>query len=197
MLKIAIDYHNTLADLASRVLKMYNGEYFTTNKKDFTKDEWTSWQVWDVIPMPKERFWDYINQINMGGINAHLEPVEPNLGEKICRLNNYYPTCEVLTAMPDDCGKDVSTFLAKNGLPNLKVNTLGRAKALGEDKFAYPFDIYVDDQPYMVGKTPSDKFLLLYDQPWNRGVTPNGKNEWRVHNWEEAISQIHTLQKVL
>lgn len=193
MLRIAIDFHNTLAGLAEEVLKLHNEKHDSR----LTKEQWTSWQVWDVLPMGKEEFWEYITFINKEGWNATLPPVEAGLGEKICRLHNYYPTCEVLTAMPDEAGKDVVTFLRNNACPALKVNTLGKAKAMGEEKYNWPFDIYVDDQPYLVGKTPPGKFLLLYSQPWNEGVTPNGINEWRVTSWEEAIQHIHLLQRVL
>ncbi len=48
------------------------------------------------------------------------------------------------------------------------------------------YDVFVDDKPGLAAQIPSGKILLLYDQPWNRGM-PDGLNVKRIHALEQAI----------
>lgn len=199
MQRIAIDFHNTLADLTGEVLRRYNRDFVDHNKGvQYTKNDWTSWKVWDVTPITKDQFWAYVNEINETGANATLAPIEIDLARKVNHLFNFYPTCEVLTAMPHKHAKDVTAWLRTNAMPDLNVNTVGIPHAQGESKFTdFDFDIYIDDNPYMVGQTPRDKYLILIDHPWNRHVHPNKANEFRAENWDAIIRLCHSIQNLL
>ena len=60
-------------------------------------------------------------------------------------------------------------------------------------KITEPFDVYVDDNPNLaraIQKT-DDKYLLLYDQPWNQKIKTTN-NIIRVFNWKEIYINLTT-----
>ena len=61
-------------------------------------------------------------------------------------------------------------------------------------KLAHDFDVYVDDNPHLVEpiKQINDRYLLLYDQPWNQDSFCE-KNIFRVKNWKDVFDTINAL----
>lgn len=190
-MKIAVDFHGVTADLHEYVRKYIKNIHGVT----LTDEDCKAWKIWDVAPIKKEWFWNAVDDVNNNDGTVLLNPVK-NSPFYLYRLSCFYD-CEILTAVPDSVKSDVCEWLKNHGCGHIKVNTIGVKKAHGEIKFTYPFDIYIDDNPYMVGQTPENKFLILFDQPWNRSVKVNDRNEFRAIDWEEVISLCHSIQQKL
>ena len=72
-------------------------------------------------------------------------------------------------------------------------------KAKGK-KIDYEFNIIVDDNPFLINdlNLHSDKYLLLYDSPWNHSYDCNlYKNIFRVHNFNEVSEKIEQLENII
>ena len=62
-------------------------------------------------------------------------------------------------------------------------------------KINEPFDVYVDDNPNLANaiQKTDDKYLLLYDQPWNQKID-NTNKIIRVFNWKDIYTVLTTSE---
>jgi len=57
-----------------------------------------------------------------------------------------------------------------------------------DSKLDYEFDVYIDDKPGLARKMHKfpDRYLFLYDQPWNQDFDDSkSENVWRIFGWDE------------
>lgn len=200
MLKVACDFHGVLGDLHKTIIKMAKEKY----GYDIDPAQCTHWKWWETTPIKKEEFWTIVDEINNTGKTPEI-PVVAGAQEFFPQLYYSYPT-EILTALPAHTVPDLKRWLKVSHFPrDVPIVPTGIANTAGGIKYTYPFGLYIDDNPYMVGENHEanpDKILILLDQPWNRSigskpVVCNNKNEFRAKDWQEIISLCHQIQNIL
>lgn len=160
-----------------------------------SKEDLKEWKWSDCTDVTDEQFWQIIDQVNNNGVNLTLKP-EMDGPDTVFVLSCFYPV-EILTAAKEVASKDIRLWLNKHGLRHIPLFSTDGVANAAQAKLERGYSIYIDDNPRFVGKMPKDQYLILYDQPWNRNVTPNGVNEYRAHTWNEALLLCHQIQNLL
>lgn len=160
MKKIAVDVEGVLADS------------YQFARGNIPKEEMESWGF--TSEEMKEEFLDVLTD---GWNNKwrELNTVTPSSAHAVQILNEIY-SVDIVTARTN-ADEEIIQWLDYNNIPYQGfVSTKTYKERLG-------YDIYIDDNPHMVGK---DINLYLHDQPWNQHVDA----ENRVSSVVEATAEI-------
>jgi 5'(3')-deoxyribonucleotidase len=159
-MKIAVDVEGVLADSHA------------VARKEMSKEILNSWGFPDKDT--EEKFLNLLsNEWHNNWENINKVTETASYGVKI--LNSLYHV-DIVTARTD-ADDEILNWLDQNNIEYEGfVSTKTYKERLG-------YDIYIDDNPHMVGK---DIDLYLHDQPWNRDSNANN----RVNSITQAAAQI-------
>ena len=181
-MRIAIDLDGVIWDFQSRFMNLYNQEY----NENVRYEDVLRWDFY-----PKKR-WERVYK------RATKQPYKFSLIDIAIpiymRILNLRHRVSILTHgnYPVLALKD---FLEKLGIEVGREYNELIIDHTGTPKTEFDFDIFIDDNPNMINECMirSQKFLLLYNHPWNKNsVLP--KNVIRIYNWSDIICLFFTKE---
>jgi len=192
-MKIAIDIDGVLLDIIISYIEIFNQKYNTEyKKKDVTN--WDFYKEWNITEDEAfEIFYEiYENTMSVPFIDEEA----PKFMSKLHKLHELY----ILSARASQYRAQI---IEKLNFHNIKKDSHYNDLILVyhkpyDLKIKEPFNVYVDDNPNLakaIQKT-QDKYLLLYNQPWNQNIE-NTNNIIRVFNWKEIYTVLTTSELVL
>ena len=190
-MKIAVDFDGVLLDLMGRFCEIFN-ERFNTNYKKSDVVQWEFYLDWGIS---KECCYDIFFELcdNMNSISLIDEDAPEIMG-----ILNYEHNVDILSAKKPEYKKNVIEKLdSLNIKQGVQYDNLIIVEYFPYDiKLQYNFNIFVDDNPYLIEKIKEmrDKILLLYDQPWNQNFNC-GQNVLRIYSWKQIYDTIKDLVK--
>lgn len=97
-----------------------------------------------------------------------IRPTEPNISEKVRRLNEGY-TVDVVTANPDHMGIDDGKeyWLDKHGIEYRELIHVPPAQSKGQ---YFEYDVFVDDKPALPSRVGNGREVWLKAYPYNKNV---------------------------
>jgi uncharacterized HAD superfamily protein len=183
-MKIAIDIDGVLLDIIIPYCEKFNQKYNTEyKKKDVTN--WDFYKEWNITEDEAFEFFYEIYENTMSV--PFIDDDAPKFMSKLHKLHELY----ILSARASEYRNQI---IEKLNFHNIKKDSHYNDIILVyhkpyDLKIHEPFDVYVDDNPNLakaIHKT-DDKYLLLYDQPWNQKIE-NTNNIIRVFNWKNIYS---------
>lgn len=162
-IRIAIDLDGVLADSIRLWLKIWNKRAGHA----LAYEELLEWDFWRRLGIRENDFMKLLNEVwRMWKI---VPPTEPDIGEKIARLNSL-GKIGIVTARPRETEKYVMRWLEMHKISYSEYVWVRS----GRMKPKLPYDIFIDDSPLIVNECIlRRKKLLLYDRPWNREINEN------------------------
>jgi len=188
-MKIAIDIDGVLIDLMVEYCRIFNSIYGTSYKKEDVTD-WEFFKDWGIS---EEEAFAVFNQIYEDSMSV---PFIDNEAPSVMKSLNLKHEVFIVSARESEFKlpiiKKLNFHNIKKGIHYIELILLTHKPY--DLKLSKHFDLYIDDNPNLVDpiKKLKNKFLLLYDQPWNQ----NSKcehNVIRVYNWKEVHKEINNL----
>lgn len=185
-LKIMVDLDGVIWDIMRVFLRIYNRIY-TENVKYEDIDGW--------YYFPQERF-EHVYPLTLPWIMDY--PVfDKFVGTYIYDLN-IGNDVSILTAEAN------SEKVLKKKLESIHIDEGTHYDKIirtepNENKLNYEADIYIDDNPNMADKMHEypDRYLLLYNQPWNQEFNDiKTDNVWRVFTWDGIMLAIELIKLI-
>lgn len=183
--KIMLDLDGVIWDIMPVFVEIHNEIYNTDVKYEdingwwfFPQDEFET-----VYPLTLPRIMDY--QVFDRFVDTYV--YELNISNDITILTAEVNTVEVLKEKLDSIHIHKGTHYDKIITVDPK-----------ENKLDYEADIYIDDNPNMAEKMYEypDRYLLLYNQPWNQGFEDEkSENVLRVYDWDDIKLAIYIIEK--
>jgi 5'(3')-deoxyribonucleotidase len=180
--RIAVDLDGVLVDIIPPLCLLYNDTY--GNSQGFvpkTKKDVDNWDFWIDWRLTEEAFYYLVGQV---WENFESLPLVDYLCLKYLRKLANRAVVDIVTAERKNAEEKVKKFLERRNLiQGIFYHNLHIDKT---KKLEMNYDIYVDDNPYLAKdiKDYPNKFLILFDQPWNQEIK-NSSNVYRVKNWRE------------
>ena len=193
-MKLAVDLDSTLSHTIPAALRTLNSELGTS----YTIKDVTSFSAWEVLPAlrdhPKGRD-KFYRSLDKAWEDWQSIEIELGAVEAMRRLKNAGLQIDIVTGRSTTPRDVLESWLRLHGIPydNLIVTEAkpGEERRTSELKTDLPYDIWIDDNPYMATaiKNQPEKLLLLFYQPWNRDI-PNGPNVVRVYGWQDTLRKL-------
>lgn len=184
-MNIAVDLDGVVWDIMGVFLELYN-EKFKKNIKICDVNEWCFFPQKNfeaVYPATLKRIDEYsfLDEI----INHYLFLLMGKHEVKI--LTKEQNPIDVLK-------RKLESYDIREGFEYLEIIKL----EIKDSKLNYKFDVYIDDCPLMVDgiKEYPERFLLLYEQPWNLNCEESD-NVFKVKDWYEIVDKIEEIENVL
>lgn len=193
IMKIAIDIDGVLLDIIIPFCEKFNQKYNTEyRKKDVTN--WDFYKEWNITEDEAFEFFYEIYENTMSV--PFIDEKAPKFMNKLHKLHELY----ILSARASQYRTQI---IEKLNSHNIKKDSHYNDIILVHHKpydlkITQPFDIYIDDNPNLakaIEKT-DDKYLLLYNQPWNQKIKTTN-NIIRVFNWKDIYTLLTTSKLFL
>ncbi|MFN4336823.1 MAG: 5' nucleotidase, NT5C type [Candidatus Nitrosocaldus sp.] len=173
MMRIAVDVDGVLADIISVWLNYYNER----NRSSLSKEQIQRWDFWKSIGYSAERF--YAELATCWKEWLRVPVIENDIANSIAVLRRLGRVDIVSAQMAKDY---VKRWLEYNKIVYDDYVSVAR----GADKADLEYDAFIDDSPLNAERISSmGKFVLLYDQPWNRHLS-DGRYMVRVKSIDDA-----------
>lgn len=185
-MKIAIDIDGVLLDIIVRYCEIYNKRYGTNyQKKDITN--WEFFKDWNIS---EEIAFKIFYEIYADSKNVPF--IDDNAPKIMKKLNERYDVDIVSARLPEYRSSIVNKLNfhdVREGIQYVELILLHHKPY--NIKLKQNYDVYVDDNPNLVEpiKQLKNRFLLLYDQPWNQESVCE-ENVYRVYDWNEVYQKI-------
>jgi uncharacterized HAD superfamily protein len=183
-MKIAIDVDGVLLDLMVEFCEIFNKRYGTK----YTKEDVAHWEFFHDWDVSEDVAYDIFHEIYN---NSQEVPFIDQRAPRILKNLHQNHQLDIVSARTFKFKGELKKTLETHGIHN---NVHYRNLILVENKpydvkLTLDYEIYVDDNPNLVTpiKNIHNKFLLLYNQPWNYNIRAS-KNVLRVMNWEEILN---------
>ena len=189
-MKIAIDIDGVLIDLMVEYCRIFNSIYGTSYKKEDVTD-WEFFKDWGIS---EEEAFSVFNQIYEDSISVpFIDNEAPNVMKSLNLKHEVFIVSARESEFKAPIIKKLNFHEIKKNIHYKKLILLTHKPY--DLKLSKHFDVYVDDNPNLVDpiKKLKNKFLLLYDQPWNQNCKCEC-NVIRVHSWKEVHKEINNLQ---
>jgi uncharacterized HAD superfamily protein len=183
-MKIAIDIDGVLLDIIIPYIEFFNQRHNT----EYKKTDVTNWDFYKDWNVDEDEAFGIFYEIYENTMSVpFIDETAPNIMKKLHKLHDLY----ILSARASQYR---SQIIEKLDFHNIKKDSHYIELILVyhkpyDLKINEPFDVYVDDNPNLaksIQKT-HDKYLLLYDQPWNQEIE-NVNNIFRVYNWNDIYT---------
>ncbi|MFX1273623.1 MAG: hypothetical protein ACFFBP_13635 [Promethearchaeota archaeon] len=189
-MKIAIDVVGVLLDNIEIFIKIYNETFKTQHVKEDIK----RWDFYEELNLTAEEFITFFYKTM-----EHPEEI-PFIDDDALiymeKLNKMHEV-HILSALDSKCRNSLEKQLE---LHDLKKDIHYKEMIVVPEtpydvKLTYEYHVYVDDNPNLVEpiKKLKDRFLLLFNQPWNQDSTCE-HNVIRVYNWKEIFKIIQNIE---
>ncbi len=184
-MKIMVDLDGVIWDIMGVFVEIHN-EIFQSDVKYEDIDGWWFFpqdEFETVYPRTLPRIMDY--PVIEHYVDTYI--YELNMNHDVTILTAEANTVEVLTKKLKSIYIDKKTHYDK--IITVDPN---------ENKLNYEADVYIDDNPNMAEKMHEhpDRYLLLYDQPWNKNFEDDkSENVWRVFGWDDIKLAIKLIER--
>jgi len=188
-MKIAVDINGVLFSVIDKFVEYFNERHET----HYTKKDVIKWEFYNDWNSSEREFLElfykaYENIMDIPFINDKAS-------EYMKRLNLKHDV-QILSGGNPQYTSQIIEKLNFHGIEEgMQYRELIIIKEKPWDlKLTHDFDLYVDDNPNLVEpiKHLNERYLLLYDQPWNQDSICE-KNVIRVRNWKEVYDTIQDL----
>ena len=190
-MKIAIDIDGVLLDIIVNFCNIFNKKHGTS----YTKEDITNWDFFNDWNITEEEAFEIFFQIYE---NTMSVPFIDNTAPKYMRELNHSHEVYILSARTSQYRSQIIEKLNFHDIKKGKqyISLILVQHKPYASKQDYEFDLYVDDNPHLANaiKPMKDRYLLLYDQPWNQDFICKD-NIIRVYNWKEVHDRIISLSK--
>jgi uncharacterized HAD superfamily protein len=185
-MRIALDLDGVLADLHSVLLKKFSE---AANRK-ITADMITSWHAADEfkpgLSLNYYTVWeDYEPE--------HIKPCEANTGGLVEKIRKT-ASVDVVSAHGESSRRNIQRWLEINRVRYENLVLIGGRIGKGSHKLSltHDYDVFIDDNPALAEKAPSNVLVLLYSQPWNQRIHRSRAyhNVIRIRSLTEAPEHI-------
>jgi len=184
--KIAVDIDGVLLDIVMNFCDIFNKKHGTS----YTKNDITNWKFYNDWNISEEEAFEIFFEIYQNTMSVpFIDDTAPEFMEKLNKDHDVH----ILSARTSEYRAQI---IEKLNFHNIKkgeqyidlILVYHKPYASKQD---YKFDVYVDDNPHLADaiKKMKDRYLLLYDQPWNQDFTCEN-NIIRVHNWNEVYEKL-------
>ncbi len=183
-MRIAVDVDGVLADIMPVWIQVYNRKYGAT----ISPEQVSTWDFYDTIGIIRAEFFKIFSEAWSKW--PHIKATEENLPEKLTMYRNLGQV-DIVTGRSKETLSSVKSWLKLKGIPYDRFVAVSPRSS----KAALKYDLYVDDAPKLaIAAAEMRKYVLLYDQPWNRGVNDN-EYVTRIRNLTEGYEKAKTLKE--
>ncbi len=187
-MRIALDLDGVLADLHSVLLEKFSQ---AANRK-ITADMITRWDIADSfkpgLTSSYSNAWDDYQP-------DRITPYESDAGLSVALIREDAPV-DIVTAHSESSRKSIERWLLLNHIPYDSLVLVGKGNGVHKFTVAGDYDVFIDDNPNLAARAPSNIFIFLYSQPWNQSVIElqAKQNIIRIRSLREAPELLHQLQ---
>lgn len=175
-MKIALDLDGVLADTMRVWVTLWNKK----GKKKIRFEDITSWDFWKGLNITSDEFNLIFNTV--WKFWDKIPPTEEMIDEKVRRLNKLGHV-DIVTGRTLDTAEEAKMWLNSYDIEFRNFIIVPPEKG----KWELNYDVFIDDAPNVaMGAIKMEKYVLLYDRPWNRDVKPVGKIV-RITSLSEAV----------
>jgi len=182
-MKYAVDIDGVLAEAISPVLDRLNREWGS----HYGKEDVTAWNFWNLFSelaaLPRSKQRDKVLRTMEAVWEAGEVKPDSNASTMMHRLRQDGHRVDVVTKTLAKT-ETLRRLLAENDIPY--DNLVHFPKGMRDSKATLDYDVFIDDNPSLATEIPSQRLMVLRDQPWNRDV-PERENVKRIKNLMEAI----------
>jgi len=188
-MKIAVDINGVLFSVIDKFIEYFNERHQT----QYTKQDVDNWEFYHDWNSSEREFFELFYKAYENIMDI---PFIDDDASKYMESLNLTHDVQILSALDTHYTPHVVEKLIYHGIEEgTQYRKLIIIKEKPWDlKLTHDFDLYVDDNPHLVEpiKQIDERYLLLYDQPWNQDSICE-KNVIRVKNWKEVHDTITTL----
>lgn len=192
-MKIAVDVDGVLLDLMVTYCDIYN-ELYQTNYKKQDVNRWDFFVEWEIS---EKKAFEIFHGIYEDTSDVPL--IDTNALKVLKGLNNAHHV-DIVSARTQKYRSQLKEKLASHGIKEgiHYENLILVSDKPYNIKLHLNYDLYIDDNPHLAAavRKQNNKILLLYDQPWNRGINEQ-ENIIRVKNWTDIHQKIKDLKNRL
>ncbi|MHA1408747.1 MAG: 5' nucleotidase, NT5C type [Candidatus Odinarchaeia archaeon] len=183
VVKLAVDLDGVIWDFFSIILREYNRKY-KTNIKIEDVDQWSY--------LPANKFDKIYKTVRKKKIDFQL--INEEVPHYLYLLSHEYDVYIVTKSLYDR--HELIKMLNKKGIK--KGEEYMNLIIVKNNKADLDFDVFIDDCPYMINSIGrhKNKYLLLYDQPWNR-YYKRTFNSFRVKDWSDVLFKLSVLRSII
>ena len=186
-MSIAVDFDGVLSNTIKKWIQIFNIHY--TKKYDNLQLSYNKIAQWDFYKMynithddSREIFAQCWKDWNS------LEPTELMLSQKTNILSKLCNGLDIVTANNPINKEYIEKFLQKH---KIKYDSI----IFSENKEELNYNVFIDDSPINATKIfDAEKSIFLYNQPWNRNITPKKTDAAHLNRVYGLDHAIHLLQ---
>ncbi|MEM1534882.1 MAG: hypothetical protein QW059_04695 [Nitrososphaerota archaeon] len=176
--RIALDLDGVLTDSMGRWVEIWNSKY---GRARLSVEDIREWDFWRGLGITQETFNEVFDEVWRTW--PLLRPMEEDIGEKVSRLASL-GRVDIVSGRSSRHLPYVKSWLKQHGV---RYNSIFLAVS---PKSRLSHDVFIDDSPVeAVQIAGTARYVLLRDQPWNRGI-PNSKYILRVKSLDEAFEKL-------
>ncbi len=165
-MKIALDFDGVLSHTMKRWVEIFNEKYSKKYSRMITIRDINEWAFFEDWGMDKDEAFEIFDQCWENW--DKLEPLETDLWQKTKMLCNIGEV-DIVTSVNPQWMPHIRSWLEKHGVHFNKV-------LHSKEKHKLDYDVYIDDSPQNIREmAEAGKWVLMINQPWNRGVKEEGK----------------------
>jgi uncharacterized HAD superfamily protein len=192
-MKIAIDIDGVLLDIVVNFCEIFNKKHGTS----YIKKDITNWEFFNDWNLSEEEAFEIFFQIYEDTMSVpFIDETAPDYMEELNRNHEVF----ILSARASQYRSQIIEKLKLHGIRKgeqyIKLILVHHKPYASKQD--YEFDVYVDDNPHLAEaiKSMKDRYLLLYDQPWNQNFLCEN-NIIRVYNWKDVYKKIKFINRTL
>ena len=187
-MRIALDLDGVLADLHSVLLKKFS----EVANRQITLDMITSWDTADKFK-PGLSFsyysaWEAYEP-------EQIKPCEANTGPLVEQIRKT-ALVDVVSGHGESSRRNIQRWLEINHVRYENLVLIGERIGKESHKLSLTrdYNVFIDDNPTLAEKAPSNVLVLLYSQPWNQLIhrSPGDDNVVRIRSLAEAPERIRS-----
>jgi uncharacterized HAD superfamily protein len=188
-MKIAIDIDGVLLNIMSTFLKIFNNRYCTSYKIE----DVTNWEFFKDWNISEEEAFDIFYNIYQNTMDVpFIDEMAPEYLGKLHLAHEVYILSTRDPLYRSQVEKKLEFHKIKQNIQYIDLILIHNKPY--DSKSSQEFDVFVDDNPHLAEAIlkKKDKYLLLYDQPWNKSFLCKN-NIIRVYNWKDIYETINVL----
>ncbi len=188
-MKIAVDVVGVLLDNLETFIKIYNEKY----KTNYIKNDIRYWEFFRELNLTNEEFLELFYQtFEYPEVIPFIDDQAPIYMKKLNHLHDLYILSALNSSYRNSLINQLEFYDIKKHIHYKEIIIVPEMPY--DIKIKHGFEIYVDDNPYLIEpiKKLKDRYLLLFNQPWNKDSNCEN-NVIRVYNWKEIYEIIQNL----
>ncbi len=192
-MRIAVDIDGVLLDIVVNFCDIFNKKHGTSyDKKDIT--HWEFFNDWNIS---EEEAFEIFFQIYENTLSVpFIDETAPEYMEELNQSHEVFILSARASQYRSQIIEKLNLHGIRKGIQYIKLILVHHKPYASKQD--YKFDIYIDDNPHLANaiKSMKDRYLLLYDQPWNQNFLCSN-NIIRVYNWKDVYEKINFINHAL